>query len=121
MPADTSIDWRRGAWLAEEHDSAASSADKGLRHNVPSSVVIDTDQVIVAPIRIRTQITVQQNNGDASLIERCSHASVDRVLLRGQFQWRKKNAGYFLGNQLPARLRCLLLDVRPIPQRTSPK
>ena len=79
---DPRIDSGRGTRSANEHDPPATRADEMGRDDVARSVIIDANQIIPAPLRVRDQVAIEKNHGDAGSIERLRDAAIDRVLLR---------------------------------------
>ncbi len=107
---------------AANEDHATASAVKEMRCDcVPGAGVVDPNQIVTAALGIGDKVAVEKNEGDAGLVEAFGNRPVDSVLPWSQFQRGKEDPGNFSGNELPAGLCSLLLDIGRVAQRTSPK
>ncbi len=101
---------------SDEDHPTASALEEMVGDRVAGAPIVDADQIIPAAIGVRYEVPVEEDDGDAGLVQRVGDTTVDGVFLPCEFQRREKDAGYFFGDELTAGLCRLLLNVGRITQ-----
>src|ERR1700679_2691979 len=86
-----------------------------------SPTIVDSNQVVLGPHRIRRITSVQQNYLNTGAIECSDDAIVDGILCRREFERCEENAGYFLRDIFVAKMLGFFLLLGGLSHRVTPE
>ncbi len=108
ITGDARLDRRSRVGQREKSDPLAAELEQVRRRQVSHPPVIDADKIVIAALRVGEIAAVEQHDRDARLVELGGDLPVDRAVLVGKFQWRKKDAGHAPLDILTAKFQRLL-------------
>ncbi len=83
--------------------------EKVVRQHNAGTVVIDTNQIVIASPGIGQNFTIQQHDRDLRFLKGAQYTAVDLLTLRREFQRREKHPRYFSRDEPLAQLPCLFV------------
>ena len=75
-----------------------------LGDDVAGAPVVDADEIVVAAARIGHDRAIEQDDGNAGVVERLRDARVDVVFFRRELERREEHAGDAAVDVLPAQV-----------------
>ena len=92
-----------------------------LSYEKTRSTIVDSNQVVLGPHRIRRITSVEEDNLNAGTMECSDNAIVDHILFVCEFKRCKENAGDLLREVLVAKVLGLFLLLGGLSHGVAPK